>query len=187
MNSPPGVYRSQGQRTRIQPSTPAERNRVDDFAEFFDARRDVAFRAVLAAVGDRPAVEDAVAEAFARAYQRWPSLREHPHPLAWVIKVALNIARSGWRRRRREFLTPDPAPGPTGPDEGPPDDRVAEALKALPRRQREVVALRILADLSAEETGRLLGIATATVHVHLHRALQSLREALSTVEAEAEC
>jgi RNA polymerase sigma-70 factor (ECF subfamily) len=49
-------------------------------------------------------------------------------------------------------------------------------VEHLPRRQREVVAMRVLADLSAEETGALLGIAPATVHVHLHRALGTLRE-----------
>jgi len=168
-----------------------ERSTVDDFAEFFDARRDTAFRAVLVAVGDRAAAEDAVAEAFARAYQRWPALRDHPNALAWVIKVALNVARSGWRRRRREFLTPTHRDSSQPPPTDPIDARLVNAMNALPQRQREVIALRILADLSAEDTGRLLGIATATVHVHQHRALQALREALrdspTTIGTEAEC
>jgi len=150
---------------------------VEDFAEFFAARRDIAFRAVLVAVGDRAGAEDAVAEAFARAYQRWASVRAHPNPTAWVIRTALNISRSWWRRRHRELLTGDatePRSYVAEPAD-PIDAALSASLAALPRRQREVLAMRVLADMSAEDVGQLLGIGTATVHVHLHRALDSLR------------
>jgi RNA polymerase sigma factor (sigma-70 family) len=155
---------------------------VKDFAEFFGARRDVAYRAVLVVVGDRTKAEDAVAEAFARAYQHWSKVAEHPNATAWVIRVALNVSRSWWRSRRREVLTSgghEPSSVGAAPG-GPLDDALAAAVRALPRRQREVVALRLLADLSAQETGGLLGISAATVHVHLHRALEALRTALAT-------
>ncbi|RKE11496.1 RNA polymerase sigma factor [Catellatospora citrea] len=151
---------------------------VDDFADFFRARRDLAYRTVFVAIGDRAGAEDAVAEAFARAYQHWASVRDHPHPTAWVIRTALNVSRSWWRRRRKEFLTAEgPEPGVT-PTVDALDDALAAAVMTLSRRQREVVALRILADMDADETGRLLGITPATVHVHLHRALAALRGAL---------
>lgn len=54
------------------------------FADFYGARRDAVFRAVLVAVGNRTAAEDAVAEAFARAYASWRRVAEHPNPTAWV-------------------------------------------------------------------------------------------------------
>lgn len=150
---------------------------MDDFAEFFGARRDVVFRAVLLALGDRVGAEDAVSEAFARACHRWSSVREHPNPTAWVIRTALNVSRSWWRHRRREVLCA--AAVSVGAQVAAPaepfDAALHAALAALPRRQREVIALRVLVDLSAAETGLLLGIATATVHVHLHRALDALR------------
>jgi len=156
---------------------------MDDFGQFYGARKDAVFRAVLVAVGDRAAAEDAVAEAFARAYARWPRVRQHPNPTAWVLRTALNVQRSWWRRARREVAgdtpdraSPDPPPDPSA---GLPASLRA-MVAALPRRQREVVALRVLADLSAEETGALLGIASATVHVHLHRALGALRERLGS-------
>jgi RNA polymerase sigma factor (sigma-70 family) len=150
---------------------------VDDFAEFFVARRDIAFRAVLVAVGDRATAEDAVSEAFARAYQRWSAVREHTNPTAWVIRTALNVSHSWWRRRRREFLTPETAEPRSylPPSSDRLDETLTAAIEALPRRQREVVAMRLLADMSADETGQLLGISAATVHVHLHRALDALR------------
>lgn len=150
---------------------------MEDFAEFFAARRDSVFRAVLVAVGDRVGAEDAVAEAFARAYQRWAAVRTHPNPTAWVIRTALNVSRSWWRRHRREQLTDRTAePRSHVPEPADPIDATLSAsITALPRRQREVLAMRILADMSAEDVGQLLGIRTATVHVHLHRALDSLR------------
>src|SRR5262245_50281667 len=62
----------------------ARRWSMDDFGEFYAARKDRVLRAVLLSVGDRVAAEDAVAEAFARACARWSRVRTHPNPTAWV-------------------------------------------------------------------------------------------------------
>jgi RNA polymerase sigma-70 factor (ECF subfamily) len=155
---------------------------MDDFADFYAARKDMVLRAVFAATGDRAGAEDAVSEAFTRAYSRWARVARHPAPAAWVLRTALNVYRSGWRRLRRErpsdALVALGSPGaerswePTDPDLD-----VRRLIASLPRRQREVVALRVLADLSARQVGAVLGIEPATVHVHLHRALEALRQA----------
>jgi DNA-directed RNA polymerase specialized sigma24 family protein len=151
---------------------------MGDYAEFFATSRHDVFRAVLAATAHHAGAEDAVAEAYARGYASWPSLQHHPNPTAWVIRTALNAHRSTWRRLRRELV------GLVAPDRGwvpaevGVDPRVAHAVRTLPRRQREVVALRLLADLDARATGEVLGIAAATVDVHLHRALARLRRDL---------
>lgn len=151
---------------------------MDDFQDFYEARKDIVFRAVLAATADRAAAEDASAEGFARACARWQTVRHHPNPTGWVLRTALNFHRSWWRRFRRELLgTPPDRPGGAVPETGLDID-LQTAITALPARQREVVGLRILADLSPAETGELLGIAPATVNVHLHRALVSLRARL---------
>jgi RNA polymerase sigma factor (sigma-70 family) len=157
----------------------AQRHRVeamDDFAEFYAARKDPVLRAVVAATGDRSGSEDAVAEAFTRAYARWAQVAVHPSPTAWVLRTALNAYRSVWRRLWRERtsnLVADP-PEATTPEGLDPDLR--RLVANLPTRQRQVVALRVLADLSAPEVGAVLGISTATVHVHLHRGLEALRQ-----------
>jgi RNA polymerase sigma-70 factor (sigma-E family) len=148
------------------------------FGGFYVARKDVVFRATLAAGGDRQVAEDAVAEAFTRAYARWAQVRAHPNPTAWVIRVALNAQRSWWRRVRREVLGAMPGADPAVTDTDPVSGEVRAAVAALPRRQREVVALRVIADLSAEETADVLGISPGTVGVHLHRALAALRATL---------
>jgi RNA polymerase sigma-70 factor (ECF subfamily) len=156
---------------------------MDDFTEFYAARKDAVLRAVTAATGDRTGAEDAVAEAFTRAYSRWTRVAGHPSPTAWVLRTAFNAYRSGWRRVWRERLGgASVEPRPTGGESGfgSTDLRLEmrRLLAALPRRQREVVALRILADLSAEQVGAVLRIRTATVDVHLHRALRTLRQAI---------
>ena len=59
------------------------------------------------------------------------------------------------------------------------DAAIVRLIWALPRRQRQVVALRILLDQSVEETGRVLGVAPGTVKAHLNRALKRLRRDLT--------
>ena len=152
----------------------------EDFADFYRHARDGCLRAVYAACGDRALAEDLTAEAFARAYASWRKVSRHPAPRAWVVRTALNTHVSWWRRRRREVawdeaLDPahDAQPGQRL------DAQVTAALRALPRRQREVVALRIFLDLDTEATARTLGIAPGTVTAHLSRATAALRESLA--------
>src|ERR1700745_2138408 len=83
-----------------------ERERKD-FADFYGRSRDNCLRAVLAGTGDRALAEDLVAEAFARAWASWSKVSRHPAPAAWVVRTALNVRISWWRRRRREVSVPD--------------------------------------------------------------------------------
>jgi RNA polymerase sigma-70 factor (sigma-E family) len=156
-----------------------DHNPEEDFADFYRGARDGCLRAVYAACGDRALAEDLTAEAFARAYATWRKVSRHPAPHAWVVRTALNTHVSWWRRRRREVAW-DAAPDTAGRAAEPPlDAQVMAALRALPRRQREVVALRIFLDLDTETTARTLGIAPGTVTAHLSRATAALRDALA--------
>ncbi|MCW2752358.1 MAG: polymerase, sigma-24 subunit, subfamily [Aeromicrobium sp.] len=146
-------------------------SRLDDFEAFYAEHRDPCFRAVLAIVRHVDDAEELVAEAFARAYSRWDQLAAHPRPAAWVTVTATNLQRDRWRRERRPRLA---LPMPT-PSERQADSDMVDAVHALPERQRQVVALRVLLELSAEETGEALGIDAGTVGTHLRRALATLR------------
>jgi RNA polymerase sigma factor (sigma-70 family) len=55
---------------------------------------------------------------------------------------------------------------------------LARALRSIPRRQRQVIVLRYLADLPSDEVARTLRISPGTVKVHIHRGLQTLRARL---------
>jgi len=149
------------------------------FAEFYAGARDDCLRAVYASVGDRQAAEDLVAEAFARAWARWPAVSRHPAPRAWVVRTALNTRVSWWRRRRREVPLPDTghedAVQPGGGLDGSVDRELMAVLLRLPARQRQVIALRLFLDLDTAQTARTLGIAPGTVTAHLTRAIATLR------------
>jgi len=144
------------------------------FVDFYQASRDGCLRAVMVSTGDRQLAEELVAEAFARAWAAWPDVSRHPAPAAWVVRTALNTGVSSWRKRRREV----PLEGhdaPAAAETATVDVAVMNALRRLPGRQREVVALRIFLDLDTESTARVLGIAPGTVTAHMSRAFAALR------------
>ena len=165
-----------------------------EFAEFYAATRDDCLRIVLLTAGDRLLAEDLVAEAYTRAWLSWRKVRALDQPRAWVVRTALNTRISWWRRHRREVglndLESDLASlaGQNGTHQhgisqhglsyhGLDTDLVA-ALRRLPVRQRQVVALRLLLDLDTASTARAMGLADGTVASHLHRALAALRRDL---------
>jgi RNA polymerase sigma-70 factor (sigma-E family) len=155
-------------------------NEQAEFADFFRTSWEPCLRAVLAVVGSPQLAEDQVAEAFAKAWASWRKVRRHPAPRAWVVRTALNAGASWWRRRSREMPLVDhdlTAPGDLGHGL---DASLLTALRRLPARQREVIALRIFLDLDTETIARQLGIEAGTVRMHLSRAVSALRRELAT-------
>jgi RNA polymerase sigma factor (sigma-70 family) len=155
-----------------------------DFAAFYATSRDDCLRAVLASTGDQKLAEDFVAEAFARAWVSWRTVSRHPAPRAWVVRTALNLHVSSWRRRRREVSlnAADQDRAQMSEDSGHFDEvdpQIMAMLAALPQRQRQVVALRIFLDLDTGSTAEALEIAPGTVTAHLTRAMATLRNQLS--------
>lgn len=145
----------------------------DEFAGLFDLAYRVAFRIL----GSREDAQDVAQEALARAGERWARLAGGPH--GWVARVAFNLAIGRWRRARRAAALTAVARGDHA------DPHVAErldlvaALKTLPKRQREVVVLRYLADRPESEVAALLGCTPGAVKTHASRGLAALRAALA--------
>ena len=160
----------------------------DEFADFYRASRDSCLKAVTAITGDPELAEDLLAEAFARAWTSWGKVRRHAAPRAWVVRTALNLGVSWWRRRRREVpLADHDAAVPAGPADGTAvDPTLIAALRRLPARQREVLALRIFLDLDTETTAKVIGIAPGTVTAHLSRAVATLRRDLQPTRTDTE-
>jgi len=150
----------------------------EDFASFYHETRDRCLRAVYTSTGDGHRAEELVAEAYARALARWPKVSRHPAPAAWIVRTALNLHVSWWRRGRREYAIGLPE-GAAEQFDALPDPALLAVLRSLPRRQREVVVLRILLDLDTAATARELGMAQGTVKVQLSRALAALRGRLA--------
>ncbi|WP_069464885.1 SigE family RNA polymerase sigma factor [Actinacidiphila rubida] len=155
-----------------------------EFREFYQSGRDVCLRAVLVSVGDRQLAEDLVAEAFTRAWASWPKVSRHPAPRAWIVRTALNVRVSWWRRKRNEVWLEDGPPEVPDRREAEPglDPALLAVLRQLPQRQREVIGLRVFLDLDTRATAKVLGIAEGTVTAHLSRAVSALRAQLVTAD-----
>ena len=101
-----------------------------------------------------------------------------PGARAWVVRAALNTRVSWWRRRRKEVPWADHEPAALEDTTSVFDDSMLAALRRLPARQREVVALRVLLDADTETTAGVLGIAPGTVTAHLSARVATLRREL---------
>jgi RNA polymerase sigma-70 factor (sigma-E family) len=153
-------------------------NEQAEFADFFRASWEPCLRAVLAVAGSPQLAEDQVAEAFAKAWASWRKVRRHPAPRAWVVRTALNTGASWWRRRSRELPLADHDLTTAGDLGDGLDALLLTALRRLPPRQREVIALRIFLDLDNDTIARQLGIEAGTVRMHLSRGVMALRREL---------
>ncbi|WP_163511927.1 RNA polymerase sigma factor [Fodinicola acaciae] len=140
--------------------------------------RDAGRQLVLAAyalTGDITEAQDAVQEAFVRACARPGMLDDTDNPVAWMRTVTLNIARDRHRRRQRmDRLLRRRRPEDTVPEISPDRVTLLAALRKLPERQREVVALHYLVDLPTEEIAQLLRVPVNTVKSRLLRGKQAL-------------
>jgi RNA polymerase sigma-70 factor (sigma-E family) len=135
-------------------------------------------------VRDRETAEEVVQDAFVAMHGSWGRLRDPARALAYLRQTVLNRARSALRRRgveRRHLPRPGPEPvaGGAGPDAavlaGERRAQVLDALRALPRRQREVLALRYYADLDETAIAQTLGISRGAVKSHASRGAAALR------------
>jgi RNA polymerase sigma-70 factor (sigma-E family) len=142
----------------------------------FLAHGDQLLRLAVLLSGDRQLAEELVQEAFARLWHRRDTLRDPEAGIGYLRVTLVNLARSSHRRRLRELRQPERQQGVTVTD--PPDIAgrldVLRALARLPMRKRACVVLRYFADLSEEETARLLGVSVGTVKSQTHRGLAQL-------------
>ena len=132
---------------------------------------------LIGVTGSVAEAEDVVQEAFVRALDHPARVLGADNPEAWLRTVAVNLARSRWRRAQRLVgLAPRLVEQPS---EGDPDSSLVllQALRKLPAGQREVIALHHLADLTVDQVAATLGLPSGTVKARLSRG----RAALSTL------
>ena len=150
------------------------------FEQFYEREyhRVVGFAYALA--GSWEAAEDAAQEAFLRAHGDWERIGRYDQPGAWVRRVAANLAVSSFRRRLAEARALVRLAARREPD--PPLDAAVldfwGAVRTLPSRQRQAVALFYLEDWPVAEIARFLGCTQPTVRGHLHRGRAALARRL---------
>jgi RNA polymerase sigma-70 factor (ECF subfamily) len=152
------------------------RRRADnDRSEVEQLFRDEYSRIVIvlsAQLRDRGAAEECAQDAFLEAVRHWSKLRTYDDPKAWLWLVALRRgAKWSKRRSRPPVAVSPPAPAP----ELDLLIDLHDAIRGLPNRQREVVALHYFADLSIRVIAGQLCISEGTVKSQLHDARLALR------------
>jgi RNA polymerase sigma-70 factor (sigma-E family) len=152
----------------------------NDFDVFVREASGGLLRTAFLLCGDRGHAEDMLQTALLRTARRWSSAREQP--TAYTRRVLVNLAKDRWRDRGRR-------PVEHGRDTLDPGYDAADAeivlrhtllplVLSLPARQRAVLVLRFLDDLSVEDTAAAMGCSTGTVKSNTHDALARLRTQL---------
>jgi RNA polymerase sigma factor (sigma-70 family) len=128
--------------------------------------------------GDRAVGEELAQEALARAWARWPKVRELADPVGWVYRVALNLANSHFRRKiveRRAHQRVATTPVESGPGDPTTALVLRDAVAGLSRRKRTVVVLRYFVDMPFAEIAKLMDAPESTVKSLARRGVQDLR------------
>ncbi|SCE87565.1 RNA polymerase sigma-70 factor, ECF subfamily [Micromonospora haikouensis] len=158
---------------------------VDGFDEFYRGSRQRLLGFVYALTGNLAEAQDAVQEAYIRAWQRWSTVAGYDDPEAWVRVVASRIAVSRWRSlrsRARAYLrhgADDSTPAPS-------TDTVAvvAALRQLPEEQRTALALYYLLGMPVTEVARETAAPVGTVKARLSRGRTALAGLLAVSDLE---
>lgn len=128
--------------------------------------------------GDGHVAEELAQEALVRACERWPRVRDMRAPGAWVHRVAMNLAKSRFRRAKAERRAharhgpPLTASGDADVGEGV---AIRRAVRGLPEAQRRVLVARFYLGWSVAETAEWLGLSRDAVSAHTARGLKGLR------------
>lgn len=145
-----------------------------------------AFRLTLAILRQPPDAEDALQEAFVRAWRELPRLRDVERWTPWFRRIVVTSAIDTGRRRHARWLVPlgtqEPAPQDDGSTVRANLDEVTRAMSHLDGRDRALVALRFGHDLEMSDVAAALGIPIGTAKSRLHRALARLRKELVSVD-----
>jgi len=139
--------------------------------------------------GAEHAADDVAQEVCIAVISALPRYRDEGRPFeAFIYRIAANKVADAQRASYRSAVPyaelPDQVETADGPEEaamrGADAQRARELLSALPETLRELLVLRVAVGLSAEETGRALGMTAGAVRVAQHRAVQRLRALAET-------
>jgi RNA polymerase sigma-70 factor (ECF subfamily) len=183
----------------------------DRYAELVARHQRRAGRIAYHYLRDAAETDEAVQDAFIKAYSHLPSFREELPFDVWFTRILINgcLDRIKARTRRERWLLPMGGGAPAGPDGPAPERdiaeraqstglspeealltrerrrRIAEALAKLPERQRSVFVLSHVEGHTSREVSALTGLNESTVRVHLFRAIRRLRSLLASDAAAA--
>lgn len=160
---------------------------VEAYARLVDRHFDRCARIAVRIVGNREDAEEALQDAFFRAWNALGDYEERERFSAWLTRIVVNQCRTVLARtRRREAMFLDLDAGDLSlaaitPDDGPSWSDLERALAQLPTAQREALVLRYADDLTYEEMARITGAGESALKMRVQRAFARLRALLSEV------
>ena len=156
----------------------------DEYVAFVQPRMPQLRRAAYLLCGDWWRGDDLVQRALTDAYVHWGRVRGADSPDAYLRTILvhrfIDEQRSGWSRVKLVEATPEP--GGDGGVEPAVSVDLRTALARLPVRQRAVLVLRFLCDMSVEQTAEAMNCSTGTVKSQTFAALASMRRLLARAE-----
>jgi RNA polymerase sigma-70 factor (ECF subfamily) len=158
------------------------RREQSDFETLFRAHYPEIVRYLSVRLGSREEAADLASEVFLEAFKRVPRLRWRGKPvLAWLYRVAANMAADSLKKRSREVLAPELAESiaAADPTEALPDrEALTRALETLPPDYQLVVHLRLVEGYPFAEVARLTGRSVGACQMLMLRSAQRLRAEL---------
>lgn len=164
---------------------------TDAFSVLVDRYYDRYARYAVRTLGNREDAEEALQDAFLRAYRALPKYREEERFAAWLMRILVNTCRTTAARRtvrERPFAAEADAalleerfavPGAGTEEAHATADLVRRALETLPAEQRETLLLRYTDDLTYEDIAAITGVGVSALKMRVKRAFARLRELLS--------
>ncbi len=155
-------------------------------AALYEAHALGLLRLAVVMLGDQQAAEDVVQDAFFGLYRRWGTLQDPDRALSYVRSSVFNGCRTVLRRRKRdrEFALADPGPQAAAESAeasvllSEEHRTVLAAMRRLPDRQREAVALRYCLDMPVDQVAQAMGVSLGTVKSATSRGIAALSRML---------
>jgi len=157
---------------------------ADAVTEIYRSHYNQLVRLSVLLVHDVQTAEEVVQEAFEAMHQAWKRLRDSEKALQYLRQTVVNKSRSVLRHRKVvDMHAPKPAPDEPSAEHAAlailERSAVAAALRSLPERQREAIALRYYADFSEADIAQAMGISRGAVKSHTARAMAALKSILT--------
>jgi RNA polymerase sigma-70 factor (ECF subfamily) len=159
---------------------------VDAFAILVRRHRDTCFRFAIRMLGNQDDAEDALQDAFIRAFRALATCRDREWFGAWLYKIVVNECRThATRAARRDGRVVDTESAdlvdPGSRDHSAVDEEIEYALARLVSEQREAFVLKYVEELSYEEMSEITGVGVSALKMRVKRSCERLRELLEGV------
>ena len=172
------AFPAQGRRS------PAVWDAADAVTEIYHVHYNQFVRLAVLLLHDVQTAEEVVQDAFEAMHVAWRRLNDKDKALQYLRQTVVNKSRSVLRHRKVvDMHAPKPAPDEPSAEQGAlvllERSAVAAALRSLPERQREAIALRYYADFSEADIAKAMGISKGAVKSHTARAMATLKTVLT--------